>query len=412
VPSFTDLTHEEVLQKIHAEIDMPQDILDTIIDRYQSIGRWLDRDGSSISQYDPKVAAQGSVRLGTANRPIGENDEYDVDLICRLSLGKSEITQQQLKAEIGEEIKAYAAAQSMNNEPEDKRRCWTMEYADKRNFHVDILPCIPDAENYRKRLFDGGFKTLAERTNITEEAIAITDQKDPNYRSLSEDWPSSNPLGYAEWFKEKMAERLIAAKRALFESEAIYDSIEDIPDHKVKTTLQKSVQLLKRHRDYVFSDDGEHKPISILITTLAAQAYSNESTLVDALAAVLEKLDTFIEDRDGIVWVPNPVNPAENFADKWEEEPMKAKEFRRWLNLARRDFGEYINAMPPDRVPTALRDRLGENLVEKVIGSVAKAMVPAVVSSVTERASARTDGMVDRIRERGTGTQPWRDIEG
>jgi hypothetical protein len=36
----------------------------------------------------------------------------------------------------------------------------------------------------------------------------------------------------------------------------------------VKTPLQQAVQILKRHRDMMFADDPEHKPISVIITTL------------------------------------------------------------------------------------------------------------------------------------------------
>ncbi len=406
MPTDKQTTHEEVLQKLHDGIDMPQKILEEVVTSYQSLGSWLDRDGSAIKAYDPFVSPQGSVLLGTANRPIGDNEEYDVDLICRLLAKKLEITQQALKQAVGREVVAYARAQAMIHEPEDKRRCWTLKYKKDRRFHLDVLPCIPDAEHYRRSLMDSGFVKLADNAAITEDAVAITDKTDPNYERLTDDWPSSNPLGFAAWFFERMAERLLVEKRDLMRRVAIYDKVEDVPNHRVKTTLQKAVQLLKRHRDTMFADDPEHKPISIIISTLAAHAYGNEETLVDALTVILLAMDCFIEDRNGVTWISNPVNPNENFADKWEEEPTKQDAFQRWLTAARRDFGAYLNSARSDDVPKILKERLGETMVEKVVDTLCPSAIaaPAIITA----ASARADAMAAQVRELGTGTKPWR----
>lgn len=407
MPSTDHPTHESVLQALHAGIDIPEEIYQEIVAKYQSLGGWLDRDGSSIKQYDPFVAPQGSVLLGAANRPIGDNDEYDVDLICRLMTAKREITQKALKASVGREVLAYATAHSMKHKPEDKRRCWTLKHADDRRFHMDVLPCVPDADCYRKRLIEGGHRAIADNVAITDQAIAITDKTHPNYERLNSDWPTSNPLGYAAWFREQMAERLLIQKLELMERVDIYSKIEDIPNHKVKTTLQKAIQLLKRHRDTMFADDPEHKPISIIITTLSALAYGNEGTLVGALAVILQRMDEFIENRRGITWVSNPVNPEENFADKWVEEPTKEERFYRWLTAARRDFGAYLNGSRPEHVPPALAKRLDSGLVEKVVDAIRPATKIAAPAIVTGATPSRTDDMVRQVRERGMETSAW-----
>lgn len=44
-----------------------------------------------------------------------------------------------------------------------------------------------------------------------------------------------------------------------------------------------------------------------------------------------EKLKLFyIKILNGIFWISNPVNPNENFADKWASDPRLEQEFRRW----------------------------------------------------------------------------------
>ena len=96
----------------------------------------------------------------------------------------------------------------------------------------------------------------------------------------------------------------------------VYASVDEVPDYKVKTPLQRATQLLKRHRDTMFNGD-EDKPISIIITTISAHAYNGEQTICETLRTILKNMHLFVENRHGVNWVMNPVNPMENFADKW-----------------------------------------------------------------------------------------------
>lgn len=123
-----------------------------------------------------------------------------------------------------------------------------------------------------------------------------------------------------------------------------------VPLYKVKTPLQRSVQLLKRHRDIMCEglphDRKDNAPISIIITTLAASAYNNEANLYEALSNILSNTEKYIE-RDGDKYIiENPVMKEENFAKKWNEKPEKAKEFFAWLNSAKIDILQApINAL-------------------------------------------------------------------
>ena len=175
---------------------------------------------------------------------------------------------------------------------------------------MDILPAIPDDYEWLLRL--GVPKEWAST------AILLTDKK--AWQGL--DWPRSNPKGYAAWFKERMQLRFLEEKIAL--ATAVRAEVEDIEDFRVRTPLQRLVQILKRHRDMRYNGDPD-KPISILITTLAAQAYNNEPDLMEAMLKVVPAMRQGVEQRGDILWVANPVNPWENFADKWTETPRKKK---------------------------------------------------------------------------------------
>jgi hypothetical protein len=201
-------------------------------------------------------------------------------------------------------------------------------------------------------------------------------------------------------------------KKEFAKREMITASVDEIPDYRVKTPLQRAIQLLKRHRDCMFADDGEHKPISINITTLAAHAYNEEPTISLALQSILTGMDRYVEYRGGVAWIANPVNPAENFADKWDEEPKKRENFYRWLDEARKDFALYLRASTFNEVPEPLREHLGSNLVDRaleiVLSTAAVALAaPAVARSAEAENTHRAEAAIDQIQRTGPQSKPW-----
>ncbi len=405
-------SHDDILEAVAEALDIPPSKFEEAKSRYEAIGAWLDRPESSIAQYDPSISPQGSFLLGTVTRPLTDAEEYDVDLVCRLEATKADFTQKSLKEAVGLEVALYARAHGMAV-PEEHRRCWRLNYAAGAQFHMDILPALPDAQRYQVKLLMEGHRALAQDAALSGHAIAITDKTLPHYDQPTEDWPQSNPTGYAAWFRGRMRVRLTEAKRALAQRERITASVEEIPDYKVKTPLQRAIQLLKRHRDCMFAEDGERKPISIVITTLAAHAYNEEPTISAALQSILTGMDRFIEDRGGIAWVANPVNPGENFADKWAEEPRKRENFYRWLDQARQDFALYLRASTFDKVPDLLREHLGAKLVDSTMAAVMPAVIagiaaPAIAASVSDTEDmARAERAVEQINRVGPQSKPW-----
>ena len=168
-----------------------------------------------------------------------------------------------------------------------------------------------------------------------------------------------------------------------------------------------AVQLLKRHRDGMFADDPEHKPISIIITTLAARAYNEEDTIAGALLSILKGMYAYIKYVNGDAWVENPVNPTENFADKWSEEPIKGENFQRWLSQARRDFALYLRDNRFDLFPDSLKQRLGKRLVERTLATVLPVAFTDDTVSNTAWPPSRLEAAVEEIRRKGAYSKPW-----
>ena len=393
-------SRDDVLEAIAEEIDIPEHLYKIADKRYKEIGKHLDRDDSKIKQYNPKISPQGSFLLGTVIRPVSDNDEYDIDLVCTLNATKQDFTMAELKHVVGVEVISYANARGMKNGPKDNRRCWSMEYADDVCFHMDILPSLPDVSFPRLLMDDRGNVKFTDDQKIQAQAIAITDKKHKKYEEYYAEWPVSNPKGYWVWFQSRQLKVFQERRHAIMEmNRKIYASVDEVPDYKVKTPLQQTIQLLKRHRDVMFNGAGD-APISIIITTLAAHAYEGEQTITEALFSILKRMDLFLEDRNGVKWVANPVNPKENFADKWSENPEKEKKFRAWLEKARKHFGLYL-ASNYAEIPLELQGALCKNTVAKILPMIALPS-PAVISPA-DVSSKETERVIDR----GEATKPW-----
>ncbi|WP_339803792.1 cyclic GMP-AMP synthase DncV-like nucleotidyltransferase [uncultured Marinobacter sp.] len=351
---------DNFLEKACEQLDIPEDKAEEARTRYKSVGEWLRRPASRVKRYNPEIYSQGSFRLGTVVKPYNRDGEYDIDLVCNLESTKLEWSQKSLKEAIGEEIKLYASANNMNKRPEDSRRCWTLNYADGAKFHMDILPAIPDDDDFRMTLESQNFSA----DEFTGLAIAITDNKAVSFPIHgTREWPNSNPKGYAEWFKSQMNVEFERARKLVMESMHA-SSVEEVPDYKVKPPLQRSVQFLKRHRDLMF-EGHDDKPISIIISTLAAHAYDNQASLSESLQHIVNNMEHYIEEGPEGPVVKNPVNPMENFADKWPEHPQRKECFYRWLDRVKRDVNDALNSADVSQATELLREGLGDVVVNQ-----------------------------------------------
>jgi hypothetical protein len=327
-----------ILEAVAETLDVPDHVYEDAILKYENVGQHLADDESELNRYSPQIYVQGSFRLGTVVQPISRNDEYDVDLVCRLEIPKDDITQSDLKAKVGDRLKARSDLGTILDE---SRRCWVLNYpkqAGMPGFHMDVLPSIPNED-------------------ATPSGILVTDTD-------LHRWQTSNPILYSEWFKSRM-EIVLQSRRAAF-ADSISASVEEIPEWQVKTPLQRCIQILKRHRDTFFESSPDKKPISIIITTLAALAYSNEEDVFDSLGAIVKGMPHFIENRDGQWWVPNPVEPSENFAHKWNEDPERPEAFMRWLGQVRTDVDRVAEERSAKGRVALMQDSLGHAIMSRV----------------------------------------------
>ncbi|MCY4160577.1 MAG: nucleotidyltransferase [Flavobacteriaceae bacterium] len=329
----------EILDLLGENIDISRSQHEAAIKRYEAVGDWLSKDDSPLYRFSPRIIPQGSFNLGTITRPINDNDEIDVDFVCKLERKPSNWTQKHLKEAVGDRLKQCKKYQKMLKDQDGGRRCWTLVYAEESNFHMDILPSL--ADNNLNELLDEEFSSASE-LNVDKLAVRITDKEHELYQSETDSnhWLKSNPFGYAKWFFQRaisLDNRKIYLKKTI-------DPLRRYEENKLP--LQRIVQLLKRHRDIMFSSgeyNSDNKPISMIITTLAASAYNGSDNIYDTFQYVVGEMRYRIEIKRNHKtgkdekWISNPVNQEENFADKWLEVREKEEHFYAWLDRLEED---------------------------------------------------------------------------
>lgn len=367
----------EILGILSENLDISKTQYEQAVQSYQAVGNLLSTEYSELAKYEPKILPQGSFLLGTVIKPICEEDDIDVDLVCQLMRKPNHWTQRHLKDAVGDILKGSERYRKMIKDGDGGRRCWTLVYADTSNYHMDILPAVADGnlEAFLKEGFG-----IEDSYDYEKGVIKITDKEADNFstETNSTHWLKSNPFGYARWFYVQS----ITDNERKF---SLNETIEPIQGYSAnKSPLQRVVQLLKRHRDIMFSRedlDSENRPISIIITTLAARAYADNkmNNVLDAFISIAGNLKNYIEesvDETGaqIKLVKNPVNSSENFADKWQEVKQKQDYFYMWLDQLESDIQNMRNGegLGLSYLNESFTKMFGENLSRKTFSDLGK----------------------------------------
>lgn len=367
------------LAELVADLELPDHAYESAKRRYEDLGAWFERPESMVAKNDPHIFVQGSFALGTAIRPLKDDEEYDLDLSCRLRTGahRTSHSQKDIKDLVGNELEQYRVARRIQERLEPKHRCWRLQYQDSLRFHMDVVPCIPADETRRRELsalMEGAGLDRRLAGDVASDAVWITDDRKPNFDRIDLNWLGSNPEGYVRWFQSRME----GTDRAL-KAEA---RVDDVPLYRRKAPLQQVVQLLKRHRDVMFDKHTEAKPVSIIITTIAGQACLGGQSLAATMRMTLVALAGFRRSNTDVVL--NPVDPRENFADGWRRAECVQLQLKRnchnWIDQACRDFEVFLDATDPDllveQAGARLRVTPSKNRVTAALGLAAGSYAP------------------------------------
>ena len=233
-----------------------------------------------------------------------------------------------------------------------KNRCARINYTG--DFHMDILPgCI---------VISGDSK------------IMVPDRELQN-------WTSSDPKGYANWFTRK-AESVTVSRlnKAIRIFSALYEvkaEQEDLPNEDTysKEPLKRAVQLTKRYRDIYFEKNPKYKTSSIVLTTIFGELYEGEDSIYLTIDNILSKIvnryteyQNLYESRDIYrrIKVLNPVNNDEDFTEKWDNEKEYYVQFiafvksykENWEKLKNGHFGIAEELFGSERIKGILIEQL------------------------------------------------------
>lgn len=329
-----------IYEKIVEAIDISNALFDKAENEYKALGKWIDNE---TPDYELFIYPQGSFALGTVIKPITDDEDYDLDLVCEFSDNYSGSAEYLKNTTTRPLLEKYNRIKTIN----EKKRCWQVRYEHAANFHMDIIPAV---------------------SKTTYISITNKDKETNKYNYIG-----SNPKGYIEWFNDKKKIR----RQALFENYSkshiikCQVDIEELKEYNFKTPLQKSIQLLKRHRDVMFQDDLDNKPISIIITTIAAELYRNEDNIYDTLENILLNAEEYINSRkeQGDYYIINPSytgKDIENFADKWGKNPELATAFFDWLEDAKNMFiSKNLNTLSEEELLNLYGVALGDKTIKR-----------------------------------------------
>lgn len=356
-----------LLERIGEALDLTDSQYENAQARSIAVGEWL------ASSTDPLLAnievyVQGSISLGTAVKPIAY-DEYDADLVARtlgLSISTSPMA---LKTAIGNRLKAHSLyAASL----EEKQRCWRLSFAG--DLHLDITPSIMNPACGK-----GG-------ELVPDKKLAI--------------WKPTNPTGYRSLFEHRAALqpklRMVKAMDGIRADAQVVAFPEQM---ERKGVLRRTVQVLKRNRDVFFQAyDPRLAPLSVIITTLAAQSYEycvktfEFDNPYDLLRATVSFMPVFIHveviggERRWHVW--NETTRGEDFAEKWNDEPDRAAAFFQWHGQVLQDIDRLIEVDGLDRLKKSLSATLGPQPVSRAFSSMTSAVSAARKSGTLKVAAA------------------------
>lgn len=334
---------DKMLRRIATEIEISQTEHERAVKSYNAVGTFLD---NNIPQYDIKVIPQGSFRLGTVIKPITDKDEYDIDLVAIVD--NKFTNAEDLKNIVGDALKE---SDRYSEKLKEGKRCWTIEYAESSNYHMDILPA------------------MKSDTYMTTKELTMTHKED---EKSDYEFRQTNPEAYYDWF----AKRMVEEKKKLTEEYAIRNKLEivDVPEYEIKTTLQIAIEIIKRYRDIKFQENLDIKPISIILTTLMARIYTGKENVYELIEKFSKEYIMYLEkDENGDILIKNPVNENENFADKWPQYPERKEAFFKFMTELNIDLVTnkiLLEGNIRDQA-TSYKKLFGENMVNRVYESIA-----------------------------------------
>lgn len=298
-------TYDDYLEFNAEALDISRTMHEEATKHYKAVATFLENNDVMAHFY-----AEGSFATGTVVRPYTGDDDafFDLDVVGKRTDVKKSETNPSIVRDSFEGPLSESDRYSGMLEPCDE--CLTLSYADG-GFKLDVVPCV------------------ADDTALPGDPIAIACR-------CTAEWLPSNPKGLAEWFMGINSRFSVASaarnrRRAWALNRDAYASIDDVPDWLVRTSLQRSVQVLKRSRD-VFChrariDELMPSCAIMVLTASIARGLDASSGIHDILCEVVDRLS--LEAQRGLDGMEGMLGKA----GVWHvKEPVSGGNLLSWSN--------------------------------------------------------------------------------
>lgn len=397
---YTD--REQDILKTIGSLDITPTMYKNADEKYHNIADFLSANGLNADFYP-----QGSFAYGTVVRPNVKNKDaaYDLDAVCQVTDSKEELSAKDLFNKVKDLFES-------NEVYRDKvivyDKCITIQYADINGvgFSIDVIPAVDEDEIVKQEQ-----KSESSRPDLVDDAIAIPKHCKQNYT-----WFTNNPKGFKKWFEEinsPFMENAVSYRQMLFENnQAIFKSVEEIPDGLNRSALQRVIQILKRNRDVYYDalEKANHKlvadeikPISAIINTIVAEICKDAPatySVFELLQYVIGEFDTYskyqilnesdfkqryadrnvIQKSNGKWTIKNPALGKDNLADRWNENADIPKYFFKWVQSVREDLIDSLGLNEEAEFRSHIDNAFGYETVQKSLGDKYRVCNPNVIA--------------------------------
>jgi len=311
-----DLNLEILLDNICEQLQLDRTREKQMQKAYDTVSGIIENDETFFGKLDPIIYVYGSKAIGTTTKPYGK-EEFDLDFIVQVNYDWNKISIDNFLSKLFNLLNSNG---NYKGKVELKRFCVRINYAG--DFHMDIMPgCeIP----------------------LKKEKLKVADTK-------LKLWAIRNPKGYTRWFIAKFIVDSGSIKLndyyKHFHDLKLKSEVEEMPEnpeYNAVQPLQRSVQLMKRYRDVYFESNSDLATSSIIITTIAGMFYNNETSIVETIDGILERLVNMINlyGMDRPIEIINPADANENenererFSDKWKEGEKGRRRYKAFVEFS------------------------------------------------------------------------------
>ena len=300
---------DQLLAEIAARIQLSPSRHGQAIQRYQTVAKWLEREGSPLRDKVSLLYPQGSMAIGATILSRNSEDRYDIDIAAELLLPQ-DVSPKLALDTLYQTIKGNPGSQyySMTRR---RSRCVTIEYAE---MHLDVTPMVrrphtPDLESW---IFENRKETPTEELRL-----------------------AANPYGFAEWYNKLthiVDDPFADAFRFLAKSyDTLEAEVEPVPDHEqMENKSQPTIvlQLTKQWRNVQYQGQEDKGPPSVLLSRIVAESSNPRLPLSKDLELTAQRVADYIESHgrkhDPIT---NPVCDEDILTDRWKVDGTEAVAF-------------------------------------------------------------------------------------